>query len=250
MYSRDASERTKPASTTVLMAHHPTRVRLGSGAARLTFCLSTLLLVSGIPAPPYLLAQDSQQPDKLTYTKVLKGSVPEYQSITVDANGVGAYVGRKLDESPRPRALKLSASTTRLLFQLAHALNDFRSVQLESHKKVANMGQKTLIYERNGQENKVEFNYTLDRRAQELVDLFEGVCTVEQHIGVLEFSARYDHLSLPGELSQVEIDLANKALVDPELMAPILQKIADNSQFLHIAQKRAKDILDRMQDSK
>jgi hypothetical protein len=231
------------------MAHNPTRVRLDSGAARLIAGLSASLLVFGFSATPRLLAQAAKRPDKLTYIKVLKGSVPEYQKITVDVNGAGAYEGRKLDEPPRPRALKLSAATTQRLFELAHELGDFRSVRLESGRKVANLGLKTFIYERNGHENKVEFNYTLNRRAQDLMDLFDGIGSVEQHIGVLEFSSRYDRLGLPGELRQIEIDLDNKALVDPELMVPILRRISKDSQFLHIAQTRAADILRRIQTS-
>lgn len=232
------------------MAHNPTRAHLEWIASRLIACFTVFLFIFGIATAPGLLAQPAHSPDKLTYIKVMKGSVPEYQEIIVDANGVGSYDGRKLSESPRPRSLKLSAATTQMLFGLAHSLGDFRSIQLESHKKVANLGLKTFIYEHDGRQNKVQFNYTLNRKAQELMNLFEGVATVEQHIGALEFSAKYDRLGLPRELTQIEIDLNNDALVDPELMVPILQKIADNSEFLHIAQMRAVDILHRIQNSK
>jgi len=230
------------------MEHHSIQAHPVQSAFRILFCLSFSIFIFGIAATPDLLGEPSQPPEKLTYIKVMKGSVPEYQAISVSANGVGAYDGRKLDESPKPRPLKLSASTTQMLFTLAKSLGDFRSIQLESHKKVADLGLKTFIYDHDGHENKVQFNYTRNREAQDLIDLFEGIESVEQHIGSLEFSARYDHLGLPGELMQIEIDLNNKALVDPELMVPILQKIADDSQYLHIAQERAVDILHRIQN--
>lgn len=230
------------------MEHDPIQAPRNQSASCLLFCLSVPLFVFGIVTTPALLAQQAHPPDKLSYIKVMKGSVPEYQAIAVDVNGVGTYDGRKLNESPRPRPLKLCEATTRKLFGLALSLGDFRSLQLESHKKVANLGLKTFIYEHDGREGKVQFNYTLNRQAQALVNLFEGIGTVEQHIGTLEFSARYDHLGLPGELLQIEIDLNNKALVDPQLMVPILQRIADNSQYLHIAQVRAVNILHRIQN--
>ncbi len=232
------------------MAHVPIRTHNRSNTLHLIVRLGVSLGVLGILAAPGLLAQQAQSPDKIGYMKVMKGSVPEYQAIMVDVNGIGTYDGRKLSETSDPRPLRLSAATTRALFELAHSLGDFRSIELESHKRVANLGLKTFIYEHNGRENKVEFNYTLNQHAQELMNLFEGISSVEQHIGTLEFSARYDHLGLPGELRQIEIDLNNQALVDPQLMVPILQKIADNSQFLHIAQMRAVDILRRIQNSK
>ena len=211
--------------------------------------LSVCLFVLGVLSLPAFPAQQAGNTASLTYTKVMKGSIPEYTSITVDAEGNGSYDGRQLNESPKPRALKLLPETTAALFHLAADLGDFHSIHLESHKNVANLGLKTFIYRHDGREYKAQFNYTQNKRAQDLVNLFEGIADVEQHIGTLEYSSRYDVLGLPSALTQVEIDLDNKALVDPQLMVPILKKIAGDSQYLHIAQLRAADILRRIQDS-
>ena len=220
---------------------------------KLRRCLLRLvvgLLLAAWAAVPSFPAQPADAQPTLAYIKVMKGSVPEYTALRVDSNGDGTYDGRRLDESPRPRSLKLSPETTQDLFQLAAALGDFHSIRLESHKKVASLGLKTFIYRHGGQENKVEFNYTRNKRAEELLSIFEGIADVEQHIGTLEYSSRYDVLGLPSALTRVEIDLDNKALVDPQLMVPILEKIAGDSQYLHIAQVRAADILHRIQGSK
>jgi hypothetical protein len=215
---------------------------------RVVLLLGTALAILGAFPLPALRAQEAEGLATLTYTKVMKGSVPEYQALTVDTNGDGTYDGRQLNESPKPRPLKLTAETTQVLFQMAAELNDFRSLRLESGKNVANLGLKTFIYRNGAQENKVQFNYTRNKRAGDLLSLFDGISDVEQHIGTLEYSSRYDVLGLPSALTQVEIDLNNKALVDPQLMVPILKKIAGNSQYLHIAQIRAADILRRIQD--
>src|SRR5579859_1158576 len=191
-------------------------------------------------------AQGEVEPPRLTYTKVLEGSTPEFEEIIVDLNGSGAYDGRKLSSPPNPRPLQLSPATTQRLFALAHALNDFKSVDLESHKNVANMGRKTFTFEEGGQKYRTEFNYSLRREAQELTDLFEKIASVEEHIKTLEYATKYDPLSLPQELLQIQIELNNKALADPEMMAPVLQKISRNSRFLHLAQARARDILQRI----
>lgn len=191
-------------------------------------------------------AQEAGEPARLTFTKVLEGSTPEFEEITVDLNGSGAYDGRKLSSPPSPRPLQLSAATTQRVFALARALNDFKSIDLESHKNVANLGRKTFTYEEDGQKNRTEFNYSLRREAQELTDLFEKIGSVEEHIKTLEYASKYDPLSLPQELLQIQIDLNNKALTDPELMAPVLRQIARNSRFLHLAQARAQDILQRI----
>lgn len=210
--------------------------------------LALYILAIGTLSAATLFAQRPGNTTTLTYTKVMNGSVPEYTSITVGVNGVGTYDGRQLNESPKPRALKLSPNTTHKLFQMAAALDDFRSINLESKRNVANMGLKTFIYRHDGRETKVQFNYTRNKRAEELLNVFEGIATVEQHIGTLEYSSHYDVLGLPSALNQVEVDLSNHVLVDPQLMVPILKKISSDSQYLHIAQVRAEDILRRIQD--
>lgn len=216
---------------------------------RIFFFSAFIVFLLGIFASSNCYGSEPASPAKLTYIKVLKGSAPEYQAITVDVNGVGTYDGRQLNETPEPRPLKLTASTTRALFALAKSLDDFHALRLESRRKVANLGLKTLIYTHDGRENKVEFNYTANRQAQALESLFNGIASVEQHIDSLEYSARFDPLGLPGKLTQIEIDLKNKALVDPQLMTPILRKIAGDSQYLHIAQARAVYLLHRIQKS-
>jgi hypothetical protein len=203
-----------------------------------------MLLAAGV-----VLTRPPENDARLTYTKVLKGSVPEYLSISVDSQGEGSYEGRKLDEPPAPHPLKLSAATTQRLFSLTETMDNFQGVELESHKKVANLGLKTLVYERDGRRNQVEFNYTQRRNAQLLAELFEKIASVEQHILILEQAMKYDHLSLPKELLQIQIDLDKRALADPELLVPSLEKIAKNPRFLHLAQARAQTILQRLQNT-
>ncbi len=207
------------------------------------------MAVSVWAARPQAAPPQASHPARLTYTKVLKGSVPESLEVTVEANGEGTYDGRALNDPPSPRPLKLSPATTRRLFDLAGQLNNFRGVELESHRKVANMGLKTFHYEGEGQDNRVEFNYTLNRDAQDLTELFEKIAIVEQHLTTLEYAMKYDHLSLPRELLQIQIDLENRALADPELLVPTLEKITQNPRFLHLAQARAQDILKRLQST-
>jgi hypothetical protein len=184
----------------------------------------------------------------LTYTKVLKDSVPEYLAIAVHSDGTGTYEGRKLDEAPSPRPLKLSPSTTEKLFTLASELGNFQSIDLESHKPVANLGLKSFTFESEGQKNRCEFNYTLNRRGQELTELFEKIATVERHLASLEYAMKYDHLSLPKELLQIQIDLDNRAIADPELLVDALEQIVHTPRYLHLAQVRAQNILQRVQD--
>ncbi len=185
---------------------------------------------------------------RLTYTKIMKGSVPEYERITVNSVGRGSFDGRQLNDPPNPRPLQLSSSVTLQLFDLADQLGDFRSIVLESRKKVANLGEKTFTFQKGHEIYKVTFNYTRNRAAEELTNLFEGIASVEEHIAGLEYSARFDPLGLPHQLHLTAMDLYEHNLTDPQLMVPILRQIARNNRYLHIAQVEAQTILQRIQD--
>lgn len=212
--------------------------------------LSNVVFASAFSVTPATAAdQGPSAPARLTYTKLLKGSTPEYLAITVSANGEATFEGRKADEPSAPHAFRLSESTTRRAFRLAETLGYFQSVDLESHRKVANLGLKTFVYEAGGKRSEAQFNYTLLRAAQELADLFERIGSVEQYILTLEHAIKYDHLSLPTTLRQIQIDLGKRSLADPELMAPTLEKIVSNPRFLHLAQSRAQEILQRLQNN-
>jgi len=187
---------------------------------------------------------------QLTYTRTLAGSVPEYLSISVNSDGSGTFEARKLDESSDPRPLKLSETTTGQLFALAAELNNFRSRDLESHKKVANLGQKTFSYQNGSEKNIVQFNYTLQKPARDLTDLFERIASVEQHVEALEHGIKYDPLALPQELLRIQVDLDNNALANAELMVPTLEQIATSPRFLRVAQVRAQDILNTVSHDK
>jgi len=193
-------------------------------------------------------AEDSRPVPRLTYTKTLKGSAPEFMALSVDANGQGVYDGRKLADPPSPRPVQISPVTTQRLFSLAESLGYFRSLTLESRHKVANLGQKTLTYEAGGQVSRVEFNYTENRTAQQLSGLIERISNVEEHIVQLEYSIKYDPLSLPQQLRQIQIELNEHSLVETQLLVPTLEKITSNPRFLHLAQFRAQEILKRIHE--
>jgi hypothetical protein len=213
----------------------------------LTPFFGLVIAAGGHPAP--IFPQAPGVPAQLTYSRTFKGSTPEYLAISVDAKGSGTYEGRKLDEAQiqSPRSFQLSSGTTERIFALAGQLHNFQSVQLESHKKVANLGEKTLTYQQGTGVNRVVFNFTENRIARELVDLFESVGAVEQHVAALEFEMKYDPLGLSEELLQIQIELNDKSLIDPQMLVPTLEKIAHDSRFLHLAQARAQQIIDRVQ---
>jgi len=197
-----------------------------------------------------LQAQVSSSVPRITFTKTLKGSSPEYMALSIDAHGEGTYDSHKINDPPAPHPVHISAATTSRIFSLAQSLNYFRSIELDSHHKVANMGLKTLTYEAGGETNKVQYNYTENRTATELTETFEKIGNVEEQIAQLEYAMKYDHLSLPQDLRQIQEGLNDHYYIEAALLIPTLEKISTNPRFLHLAQSRAQEIMQRIQENK
>ena len=222
----------------------------GSTVPRLySLCLVTAFLAL-LPGSGTSRAQNSPAVSRLTFTKTLKGSSPEYFALSISANGQGSYDSHKLDDPPNPRPLQISEATTSQIFSLVQSLKYLRSINLDRHLKVANMGLKTLTYQDGNETNKVQYNYTENHTAQQLTDLLERISNVEDRIGQLEYAMRYDHLSLPQVLLQIQEGMDDHLFAEPGLMIPTLEKISSNPRFLHLAQSRAQDIMQRIQQNK
>jgi hypothetical protein len=197
-----------------------------------------------------LPAQEASTAPRLSFTKTLKGSSPEFMALTIDASGKGTYDSRKLDERSVPRPLQISAGTTAQIFSLVKSLDYFRSLALETHHKVANMGLKTLTYEAGKETNKVQYNFTENRTAQQLTEMLEKIAGVEEGIAQLEYEMKYDHLNLPQTLAEIQGEMADHDLVEAELMIPTLEEISANPRFMHLARDRAQEIMRHIQKNK
>jgi hypothetical protein len=197
-------------------------------------------------------AQTAPSVPRLTFTKTLKGSSPEYFALSIDANGKGTYDSHNLEDPPAPHPLQMqiSAGTTAQIFSLAQSLNYFRSLDLDSHQKIADMGLKTLTYQAGQEINQVKYNYTLKRPAQELTEILEKISNVEERIAQLEYAMKYDHLSLPQTLDQIQEGLNDHLFVEAALMIPTLEKISADPRFMHLAKARAQQIMRRIQQNR
>jgi hypothetical protein len=136
------------------------------------------------------------------------------------------------------------------MFELAAQLNNFRGLQLDVHRRIANLGQKTFRYEQGEQTYEVAFNYTLNATANQLMQIFEGLARQQEHLIKLERRMRYDRLGVNEALLQFESDLNRKLLPEPERLLPALAKIAGDSRFVDIARQRARALAERIHDAR
>jgi len=117
------------------------------------------------------------------------------------------------------------------------------------HRRLANLGQKTFRYERDGVVHETTFNYTTDSTASQLLEIFEGLARQQVDLQAIEHSMRYDRLGINDALMQFEADLDQRSLPEPDALLPALDKIAADSRFLNLARERARSLAQRIRAS-
>ena len=178
---------------------------------------------------------------RIFYSKSFPGSAPAYVAITLDKGGRAEYKEDAGDDNPL--LFQLTEKETAQIFALAEKLGRFTR-PLEANLKVANTGIKTFRYQSGAEKNEVKFNYSLDADARLLWDWFERIVETEQHYFSLQRAARYDKLGVNQALLLLEASRDRGRLVAPQQFLAILDRIAKNESYLHMARTRAAGLAD------
>ena len=187
---------------------------------------------------------------KLTFRRVFKSSSPEFIEIVVPEDGHPAtYDIRQLDEDPSASPFQISGGLRARMFDLAAQLNHFQGQDLDVHRKIANLGEKTFRWEKGAVAHEVKFNYTLNSAAAQLLQIFEGLARQQEHVMLLTRRMRYDRLGINDALLQFETDLNHKLLPEPQCALPMLDEIGNDARFVDIARQRARTLAERIRHS-
>lgn len=185
----------------------------------------------------------------ITFRKIFKTSFPEFVEIKLNQQGSGTAELRQLDEDPNPQPFEIGQPLAQKIFALAAKLHNFQGVDLEVHRRLANLGEKTLIYESGGDTHETKFNYTLDDSATQLVNIFEGLARQTADLSDLVRTMRYDHLGVNDVLQTIDADYGHKLLPEPERLLPALDAVANDEKFIDIARQRARTLATRIRAS-
>jgi hypothetical protein len=184
---------------------------------------------------------------KLTFRRVFKGSSPEFIEITVrEDSETGAYEIRQLDEDPGSLPFVVSSTWRTKMFDLAAQLKHFQGQDLDVHRKIANLGEKTFRWESGAEVHEAKFNYTLNSAAAQLLQIFEGLARQQEHVDLITRRMKYDRLGINDALLQFESDLNRSLLPEPQRVLPMLDQIAGDSHFVEIARQRARSLAERI----
>lgn len=188
---------------------------------------------------------------KIIYRRVFKSSVPEFIEIAVQENTDSAtYEIRQLDEDAGALPFEVSAPLRAKMFQLAAELKHFQGQDLDVHRKIANLGEKTFRWENGAESHEAKFNYTLNSPANQLLQIFEGLARQQGHVALISRRMKYDRLGINDALLQLESDFNHNLLPEPQRLLPLLDQIAGDSHFVEIARQRSRSLGERIRHPK
>lgn len=184
---------------------------------------------------------------KLTFRRIFKSSTPEFIEVTVVQDSDKAtFEIRQLDDDPGKSPFEVGATLRAKMFELASQMNNFQNQDLDVHRKIANLGEKTFRWEQGSEAHEATFNYTLNTPATQLLQIFEGLARQQELVMLLERRMKYDRLGINDALLQFETDLNRNLLPEPQRALPALDQIAADTRFVEIARQRARAVAERI----
>ncbi len=185
----------------------------------------------------------------ITYRRIFKGSNPEFIEIKIGEDGSATYDIRQLTEDPDPQPFQVSDTVRAKIFELAGELHNFEGLDLDVHRKIADLGQKTFHYEKGAEVHETHYNYTLDRTAMQLALVFEGLFQQQRDLITLQQKLKYDRLGVNDALHQFEQDLGQHTIPEPERLLPVLDRIAADSRVVDVARQLSRALAERIRTS-
>lgn len=176
-------------------------------------------------------------------------SSPEHYQISVDSEGKTHYVssGRISQDSDATddyeTDVTLSDATRNRIFELAAQAHYFSGKVDSGNKKLAFTGAKKLIYKDDKRSSSAEYNYSTQPAVQQLTNLFQSVSATLEFGRRLTYYHRYQKLALDDETKRMEDQARSGELAEVKAVAPILQKIYDDTSVMKVARARALRII-------
>jgi hypothetical protein len=177
----------------------------------------------------------------IVYSKTFPGSTPAYFAVTIDRTGSATY--NESQDADNAEHLQLEEKVTREIFDLAQKLDHFKN-PLESGLKVANMGQKALRWEDGAERHESKFNYSTSEDAKALTEQFEHISESARLMLDLGRVMRHDRLGVNEAMLRIQVAWDNKRLVGTAQLLPLLDQVAKNESFVHMARERAAQLAD------
>ncbi len=210
-------------------------------------CLPALCVVAQQPSSTAAAADPVQTSVRFSFDWS-RGFPWQKYSITVEPDGKARFDGvphadDSGDSSPYHQDFTISEANRRKIFELAQKLNYFQG-NFDAHlKHVAQTGEKTLQYQSPRVQGSTTYNFSQNPDVQELTGLFAGIAMTIDYARKLAFQYRYDKLGIDERLKELEGLEASHEVEELAILAPMLSKIADDPDMMHISRQSARRLL-------
>ena len=106
------------------------------------------------------------------------------------------------------------------------------------------MGLKTVGWQSGGQKSEAKFNFSLNEDAKALTDIFERIADSSRMLLELNRAMRHDKLGVNDAMLRILGAWENKRLVATPQFLPVLDQVAANEAYIHMARERAARVAD------
>jgi hypothetical protein len=190
------------------------------------------------------LVQASEAPfTRFTYCREFPSGLYEKQCIELKPDGTGQSRTKQRGAEEMQSELTLSSSgREKFLSVIAATRNLADRDRYETKKKVANLGQKHLTLELPSETRKADFNYSDLKEVNALASFFDGLINQQALVSDIETAVRYQRLTVPERLDQLDAELKGGRIGDPQGLIPALDKLIQDERILEYARQHAQQM--------
>jgi hypothetical protein len=120
----------------------------------------------------------------------------------------------------------------------------------ESKRKVADLGRKQLQLETPSGRRTAEFNYSDLKEVNALATFFDALLNQQILIFDLESALRFERLTVPERLDQIESELRANRIADPAALVPVLEKVEQDQRVMIYARGQARELKEKLAAAK
>jgi hypothetical protein len=202
--------------------------------------LAIVLFLAAFP----LFPQSKDSFNRFIYCREFPSGTYEKQCVDLKPDGIGEsrFKPRGSPEMPAVVLTLSSPGREKFLSIIAATQNLKDREKYESSRRVANLGKKYLTLEMPSEKREATFNYSDLKEVNALATFFDGLINQITIMQDIESAARYERLSVPERLDQLENEIKIGRIGDPQGLIPGLDKIILDERILEYARQHAQQM--------